>query len=178
MSRATFPPVRISEIVLRTARYAEMGRWYDVLLGVAPHLDNGRVAFRRLHSDYPYTQVLAIFHRPEIEGHERSGPGLDHVQFRYGSLGILVESYERLRNAGVRPFRSANHGPGTSLYYRDPDGNVVELSATNFDTEAEYLAYFDSEAFRRNISGVEIDPDDFAARFRSGVAQRDLVRVP
>ena len=100
------------------------------------------------------------------------------MQFRYGSLGILVESYERLRNAGVRPFRSANHGPGTSLYYRDPDGNVVELSATNFDTEAEYLAYFDSEAFRRNISGVEIDPDDFAARCRSGVAQRDLVRVP
>jgi catechol-2,3-dioxygenase len=178
MRKATHPPVRISEIVLRTARYAEMGRWYDVLLGVAPHLDNGRVAFRRLHCDYPYTQVLAIFNRPELAGRERSGPGLDHVQFRYGSLGVLVERYERLRDLGVRPFRAANHGPGTSLYYRDPDENVVELSATNFDSEAEYLAYFDSEAFRRNVSGVELDPEVFAARYRSGVSPRALVRIP
>ena len=71
-----------------------------------------------------------------------------------------------------------NHGPGTSFYYTDPDGNTVELSGPNFDNEAEYLAYFDSEAYRTNIAGIVIDPDEYAARFRRGVAQADLVRIP
>jgi hypothetical protein len=62
-------------------------------------------------------------------------------------------------------------------HYRDPDGNAVELSGPNFDTEEEYLAYFDSEAYRKNISGIAVDPDAFVARYRSGVPQPELVRV-
>jgi catechol 2,3-dioxygenase-like lactoylglutathione lyase family enzyme len=171
------PPVRLSEIVLRTARYAEMTAWYQAVIGIDPFLDTGRVCFRRLHTDYPYTQVLAIFHRPEVSDRPPAVNGLDHIQLRHGSLDELITRYERLREVGIRPGRSMNHGPGTSLYYADPDGNTVELSGPNFDDEATYLAYFDSEAFRANISGIAIDPDEYAARFRGGVPQADLVRI-
>lgn len=68
-------------------------------------------------------------------------------------------------------------GPSTSFYYRDPDGNAVALSAVNFSTEAEYVGFVNSDAFQRNIAGIEIDADKFVARFRSGVPQEELVRV-
>jgi hypothetical protein len=70
-----------------------------------------------------------------------------------------------------------NHGPSTSFYYRDPDGNVVELSAVNFSTEAEYVAFVNSEAFKKNIAGIEIEAAEFIAKYRSGVPQAELVRI-
>ena len=169
--------LRISEIVLRTSRYEEVRRWYQAVLGIEPYLDNERVSFRRLHSEFPYTQVLAIFNRAEAGQGDPTGPGLDHMQFREPSFGALMDHYERLRALGIKPFRSMNHGPGTSFYYRDPDGNVVEFSGANFASEAEYFAFLDSDAFRRNISGVAIDPDDFVAKYRSGMPQKDLVKI-
>ena len=171
------PPVRLSEIVLRTARFAALNDWYQAVLGIDPYLLNERFSFRRLHTDYPYTQVLAIFNRPDLGDNEGKTAGLDHIQLRHASLGAMFDRYERLKAIGIVPDRSMNHGPGTSFYYRDPDGNAVELSGPNFDTEEEYLAYFDSEAYRKNISGIAVDPDAFVARYRSGVPQPELVRV-
>ena len=171
-------PIRISEIVLRTARYEELRAWYQTVLSIDPYLDTDRFCFRRLHSDYPYTQLLVIFHRPELQGEPRTGPGLDHMQFRCGSLGELLERYARLKTAGIVPHRAMNHGPGMSLYYRDPDGNVVEFSSVNFKTEEEYVAYVASEKFRSNISGIPVDPDDLVMQYRNGVPAEELVRIP
>ena len=64
-----------------------------------------------------------------------SGPGLDHVQFRHASLGALLDRYEILRDLGIKPHRTMNHGPSTSFYYRDPDGNGVELYRDRPDSE-------------------------------------------
>ncbi len=171
------PPVRLSEIVLRTSRYQEMKDWYQAVLGVDPYLDTDQFCFRRLYVDYPYTQVLAIFHIPEAA--DRSGPvaGLDHIQLRHGSLGDMFDRYERLADVAIAPYDSMNHGPGTSFYYRDPDGNSVELSGPNFDEEKDYLAYFESESYRNNIAGIAVDPHKFVERYRSGVPQHELVRV-
>lgn len=43
-----------------------------------------------------------------------------------------------------------NHGPTTSIYYRDPDGNDIETQVDNFDTTAEADEFFASEAFAIN----------------------------
>ena len=57
----TLPPMRIGEVVLKTARFDAMNRWWQTVLGVSPHLESERFAFRRLPSDYPYTeQLMAI----------------------------------------------------------------------------------------------------------------------
>src|SRR5262249_33809873 len=130
----TLPPIRIGEVVLKTARFDEMNRWWQTVLGISPFLESDRFAFRRLPTDYPYTQLVAIFNQPELAGRETSGPGLDHVQFRHASLGELLDRYEALRDLGIKPERTMNHGPSTSFYYRDPDGNRVEFSALNFPT--------------------------------------------
>ncbi len=82
------------------------------------------------------------------------------------------------RRLGILPHRMANHGPGTSFYYRDPNRNIVELSASNFVTEAEYREFFTSEGYKRNPSGIEIEADAYIARYRSGVPLSELVKIP
>lgn len=99
------------------------------------------------------------------------------MQLRCPDMAQLCTRYERLKQARCMPHRTANHGPGTSFYYRDPDGNVVEISANNFATEQEYRAYFGSDAYKRNPSGIEIDADIFVERFRAGVPLPELVRI-
>lgn len=104
--------------------------------------------------------------------------GLNHAQFRCNTLGDTLDRYERLKAVGIVPERKVNHGPGTSFYYRDPDGNAMEMSGRNFTIEAEARVYMQSDAFQRNPRGVAIDPDDFVAKFRNGMPQAELVRIP
>ena len=191
-----YGPLRFSEVVLQTLHFERLREWYRTLLGADPYFERTptpedlaaaipglsraadlRLCFFRVHLDYPYTQTIGIFRVPGLQDAPPAGPGLHHMQLRHASLGELFDRYERLKSVGITPHRTANHGPGTSFYYRDPDGNVVELSAANFDTEAEYLAYLASDAYRANPSGLEIDADEYVARYRRGVPQAELVRI-
>jgi catechol-2,3-dioxygenase len=190
------PPMRISEIVLKTSRYDEMKAWYQGVLGIAPFYEHVpkaparapekgqqerasdlRLCFIRLHLDHPYAQVLAIFDVPGTRDGPSGDPGLHHMQFRNPTMDDLFARYERLKALDIRPHRTANHGPGTSFYYRDPDMNIVEISAANFATVEEYQAFFKSEGYRRNPSGIEIDADAYVARYRSGTPLTELVKI-
>ena len=186
--------LRISEIVLKTSRFEAVRNWYVDALGVKPFYENKpeivggkdgeflrasdvRLCFIRIHMDYPYTQILGIFEVPALERNEPQDPGLHHMQFRHSSLSALIDRYDRFTEAGWEPHRTANHGPSTSFYYHDPDGNNVEFSGPNYETEEEYLGYMSSEAFRNNPSGIEIDVEEYVTRFKSGVPQSELVRI-
>jgi len=172
-------PLQMSEIILHTMKFEEMRAWYRRLfgnvepatdvdsekkLGFLPEVD--RICFLRLHFQYPYTQVLGLFEIKDLVKPAKPVPGLDHMQFREASLAKLFARYEMLAAAGVMPFSTYNHGPATSFYYRDPDDNVVEISAVNFATETEYLAFFQSEEFKRNIEGFAVNADDYIQAWR------------
>ncbi len=185
-----FTPPQFSEVIFKTARFAAMKDWYETVTDVkaffvrddakAPNWTGAyNIAFIRIFSDHPYTQVLGLFETPQVTGqadNQKGQPGLHHMQLRHAGLDHLFGRYELLRDKNIAPFKSYNHGPGTSFYYHDPDGNTVELSAANFVNEADYLAYFRSEAYRKNISGIEIDAAAYVKRFRDGVTQEALVR--
>ncbi len=85
-----------------------------------------------------------------------------------------MATYERLKAAGIVPVWTINHGPTTSMYYADPDGNKVELQIDNFDTAEELNAFFRSGEFARNPIGINFDPEALARRFHQGVPISDL----
>jgi catechol 2,3-dioxygenase-like lactoylglutathione lyase family enzyme len=170
------PELRITEVVLQTARWQEMKDWYSAFLGVEPFFETETLCFRRVSS--AHDQLFVLIHFPELQDRPESVTGLNHAQFKCNTLGEALDRYERLKAVGIVPERSVNHGPGTSFYYRDPDGNRMEISGPNFATEAEVRAYLQTEAFRRNPRGMVIDPDQFVVQFRIGMPQAELVRIP
>src|SRR3546814_1987062 len=92
----------------------------------------------------------------------------DLCAFTYATLADLMATYERLRDKGIRPVFPINHGPTTSMYYADPDGNQIELQVDNYDKIEDATAFFYSEAFAENPVGVEFDPDELLRRLRAG----------
>jgi hypothetical protein len=66
----------------------------------------------------------------------------------------LLSTYRRLKAAGKLPHWPISHGVTTSMYYRDPDNNRVELQIDNFATSAELDGYFHSRTFAENPVGV------------------------
>ena len=99
------------------------------------------------------------------------------MAFTYKSLGELLDTYSWLKEIGIRPYWCINHGPTTSMYYRDPDNNQVELLIDNFDDVRDGKAYMQTEAFAKNPIGVEFEPDSFISRLRAGISAQELVRL-
>lgn len=110
----------------------------------------------------------------------QNAAGVDHVGYGFASFGDLVATYERLKKDDITPFVTLNHGFTTSLYYRDPDGNEVELSVDNFPTKSECDAFVRSERMEeigRPPFGYVFDPDELVRMYREGVSSESLGRI-
>lgn len=192
---ADLTPPRFSEVVLRTSRYDEMKAWYQHVLGVRPFFEHTppdwesrrahlterlpadlHLCFLRIASGYPFGQVLALFDYPDQKPSLHAS-GLHHIQLRHASLEELFTRYERLSGIGVQPYKSFNHGPATAFYYLDVDSNMVELSATNFATEQEFVAFMRSPAYAANPTGFAVDPAELVRRWRAGEPAFEIVRI-
>lgn len=137
-----------------------------------------QIAFFKLAGDYPYSQVLDIFEVDGTVDAPGTDPGLHHLQLAHGSFGELFERYDLLKGHDIRPTQTWNHGVSTSFYYRDPDENLTEINCVNFTAEKEFIAYFETEAYRKNVSEFVIDAEDFIRRYRSGISRKELVKIP
>jgi catechol-2,3-dioxygenase len=176
------PPSKLAHVVFQTNRIEAMRNWYCALLGGQvvyenPHLsfvtyddEHHRVAFLDFGPLSPRPTDIQLGVKPTEQ------PGLHHVAFTFASMAEFLDNYARLREQGIRPFFCVNHGPTTSMYYRDPDGNRVELQIDNFASAAEGQAWMHSPAFDKNPIGVEYDPDELVKKFRSGVPVAELVK--
>lgn len=168
-------PERLAHFVLRTSNYDEMIDWYQTVLGATPAFRNEILCF--LSYDEEHHRV-AILNMPDLKPQPEGVTGFHHAAFTYANLGDLLANYKRLRDLGIKPVFPINHGPTTSMYYADPDGNQIELQIDNYDTIEDATAFFYSDAFAENPIGVEFDPDELLRRFEAGEPAEELRRRP
>ncbi|MFJ1578749.1 VOC family protein [Streptomyces sp. NPDC088182] len=177
--------IRLSEVVLRTTDYDRLCDFYSLLLDqprsvemTPPPSDDpdepSRICFFDFLFEPPYTQRIAVFECEDI-GTGPSSRGLHHFQLRTPTLDALVALYGTLRENGYLPVEVSNHGPGTSFYYRDPDGNKVELSSLNFSSRDEMRSFMATDAFTGNPGGFPLDPERLAAGLRAGEDLSELI---
>src|SRR5205823_12630604 len=102
---------------------------------------------------------------------------VNHVAYTYANLSNLLVTYERHNQMVVNPYWRIHHGITLSLYYQDPDGNRMEFQV-DCGTVEEANAYMRTDAFAANPAGVEIDVEDFLAKYRSGVPEQQLLLMP
>ncbi len=164
-------PIRFAHAVLRTNKFRQMVDWYKTVLEAKVVFENEMLAFMTYDDEH---HRIAIAGFPGIVDRAPHAAGLDHLAYTYSSLGDLVATYERLKAAGITPAVPINHGLTLSMYYRDPDGNKVELQIDNFETAEQMKDFFKSNDFAKNPIGVSFDPDELAREFHAGVPEAEL----
>jgi catechol 2,3-dioxygenase-like lactoylglutathione lyase family enzyme len=164
--RGKLAPIRFAHAVLQTNQLSRMLAWYRTVLETDIQFANEWIAFITYDEEH---HRLAFVARPGTIDKVPNAAGLAHLAYAYADLDELVATYARLKAAGIVPVRTINHGPTTSMYYADPDGNQVELQVDNFATAEECHAWFFRPEFAENPIGILFDPDDLAAQFHAGV---------
>jgi catechol 2,3-dioxygenase-like lactoylglutathione lyase family enzyme len=143
---------------IKTSRLDEMIKWYGFVVGTQVQFRYETGAWTTNDGANHRIAFLAVPGLSDDADKVRHN-GMHHCAFEYGSFAELMSTYDRLRQSGVEPVFSLDHGMTMSLYYKDPDGNFVELQSDNFSDwklSAEYMR--ESPQFAANPIGVFFDP--------------------
>jgi len=166
-------PTKLAHYVIRAKHFEAMLSWYRTVFHLRTTFEAPVIAFLSYDEEHHRIAFLNTAHLPSPD---TMRTGIDHVAFTYADLPALLHTWQRLKAGGIEPFWCINHGPTTSMYYRDPDGNEVELQVENFDTLAESTAWFTSAAFEANPIGVDFDPEALSAKLRKGSSVSELLQ--
>lgn len=167
-------PSLFAHFVLRTANREPLKQWYMTVLNARLIFENEYIAFITYDDEHHRVAFVQI---PNLKKAPDDSWGLAHVAYTFADLGQLLSTYRRLKAEGIVPVRTINHGPTVSMYYKDPDGNQVELQVDAFD-KATAAAYLLTEPFAKNPIGVLFDPDRMVADYEAGVPEAELLRQP
>jgi catechol 2,3-dioxygenase-like lactoylglutathione lyase family enzyme len=170
---AEIVPSKLAHYVIRAKHFKEMLIWYRTVFHLKTSFAAPVIAFLTYDKEHHRIAFLNTEHLPAPD---TVRTGVDHVAFTYADLGSLLLTWDRLKKEGITPFWCINHGMSTSMYYRDPDGNEIELMVDNFPTMDECKAWFASEPFAANPIGVDYDPEILLSKLRSGVPEAELLR--
>ncbi|WP_083850677.1 VOC family protein [Novosphingobium sp. Rr 2-17] len=165
-------PTQIAHIVLQTTRFAQMRAFYITLLNAEVPFEDKDACFLRYDEEH---HRMVIVNTPDYGPVNRRASGMHHFTFTYATLGELLGNYERLTKVGIEPMWSINHGFTTSMYYYDPDGNILETQFDNMTSE-EADAFMRGPYFSINPIGVDFDPALLLERYRQGVLLSELVQ--
>ncbi len=166
-------PAYFAHIVLYTKKFQEMVDWYCHFLGAKVTGASQGLAFLTYDDEH---HRIAIIETPDFKDREPNTVGMAHFAYTYASLGDMVHQYERLKGSGVLPGRAINHGPTTSIYYRDPDENAVEVQVDNFPAVAALNEWFATGEFNRNPIGVTFDFEEVVEQLHAGEPEEVLLR--
>jgi len=159
---------RFHHVNLKTTRLQEMIDWYSTLVGVEVRFQDDVGAWLS-NDDANHRIALLAFPGLVDDPEKDTRTGLHHSAFEYASFEELNTSYLRLRTLGIEPDICIDHGMTLSYYYKDPDGNHVELQVDNFGdwaASAEWMRT--SPEFHANPIGVFVQPDLIADAAAAG----------
>ncbi len=169
-------PSKFAHVVYATHRYEEMIAWYAKVFEARVQHRDDRLAFLTYDDEHHRFAFANLGPAPADEPPPPAGrrAGVSHVAYTWRNLDELVGLYVRLKSYGVVPLRPIRHGMTLSMYYADPDGNVLEFQIDLLDADAanDFMA---SPAFDANPIGERFDPDQLVARYEAGLPLDDIV---
>jgi catechol-2,3-dioxygenase len=164
-----------------------MVEWYANVLGMVSNYSTphplgsaiGLTICANFVSNDRANHRIGIFSAAELkdDANKHGHTKLQHVAFEYPTIDELLSSYVRIKDLGIEPVLTVDHGPTTSFYYEDPDGNSVELLVDNFgnwDKSTEFMRI--SPDFARNSLGTPVDADKLVGARLAGMSSEELHR--
>lgn len=163
-------PSAFAHAVLRTTKdnFQTMVRFYMKMLQAKIIIETDH--FAMLRYDFEHHRIAIVqMEQATSQKHSPNVAGLDHLAYTYETLTDLALTYRALKELEkpIEPIWCVNHGMSTSMYYRDPDGNKVELQVDNFDTPEEADDFMNGPLFQSNPIGTDFNPDDWSQKILS-----------
>lgn len=158
----------LHHVTIKTSRLPEMVECYGKVVGSTVTFMNDSNAWT---TNDDANHRIAFLSAPALtdDADKRSHNGMHHSAFEYASFEDLMSSYERMKGEGIVPAFCLDHGMTISIYYRDPEGNFVELqSDTHGDWSRSTQWMRTSPDFAANPIGYFFDPEKVAEAHRSG----------
>lgn len=168
-------PSKFAHVVYKTHQYEVMIDWYARIFEARVQHRDDRLAFLTYDEEHHRFAFLNLGPAPaDAAPRDQMAVGVHHLAYTWKNLGELVDTYKRLKAEGVVPVRPIRHGMTLSMYYEDPDRNMLEFQVDLVSVDAAN-AFMDSPAFAANPIGEPFDPDELAARFDAGKPVDDLI---
>jgi catechol 2,3-dioxygenase len=103
-------------------------KWYTDLLSLHTYdYIPGRGAF--LSADENQSHEIALIQLgDDVPLAQQKQVGLNHMGWMMASLDDLKAMYHRLRERGIPIDHVTDHGISIGIYFRDPDGNGIEVT--------------------------------------------------
>jgi catechol-2,3-dioxygenase len=168
-------PVLFAHFVLRSSNIQPMIDWYSAVLNMHVVQRTDYICFLTYDDEH---HRLGIVNLAGLTAPDAKTSGLAHVAYTFANIGALLSTYARVKKLGIAPSRCIHHGPTVSIYYRDPDGNGVELQVDRYATKQATAAYFQTEAFKKNPIGVAFDPEALVQAYEAGAPEAELLEMP
>jgi catechol 2,3-dioxygenase len=115
---------RLSHVGLYVADVPKMIDFYTRVLGfvVSDAGPEGRITFLSRNPSDHHQVVLVPGRRTGLET-----PMVQQVSFNVGTLGNVQRIFRKVRAAGCDGIDPVCHGNAWSVYFRDPEGNRIEM---------------------------------------------------
>lgn len=121
-------PDRLGHLVIKVRDLERSKKFYTEVLGLElmGEVPQFKIAFlaanRRDHHELGLLEVGS-----EADGGQFEQVGLLHFAFRMKSYDELGAAYRELKSHGVEVVATTDHGVARGVYFKDPDGNEMEL---------------------------------------------------
>jgi len=123
-----FKITRVGHLVLRVKDVERSRRFFEEVMGfpVVATNERGMVFFSTDVKDNHH--MLAIMPaKPGVQMPAVDQVGMQHVSFELGNFAELQDAWRVFRQHDVKIERTVYHGITKSIYFYDPDGNVLEV---------------------------------------------------
>jgi catechol-2,3-dioxygenase len=164
---------RLVHIVLQTGQADVMRDWYCTVLKARVVYAGHGLTFLTHDEEHHRIALLQL----PAGAAQRKSPGtasMHHSAWTFDSLDDLLGRYQELAASGIEPAVPIQHGVTTSLYYRDPDGNFVELQIDNFATPEEATGYMEGPEYDSDAVGPAFDVARMVEARRGGTPVAEL----
>jgi catechol 2,3-dioxygenase len=156
-------PERIGHVVLKVRDLERTKKFYAEVMGlevmkVEPSI---KMAFFASNGR-DHHEIAAIEIDGNVPDSQAGGVGLSHLAFRLRDEAHLRAAYTDLKEHEVKIISAVNHGVTKSIYFRDPDGHLLEVYC---DGLPEELAKFPDPYMGMGALDFAKDAPDFMEAF-------------
>lgn len=164
----------LHHVNLKTTRLQEMIDWYGKVLGMEVTFQFPGGAW--ISNDEANHRIALLSSEAMSDDPDKLVHcGIHHMAFEFDSIDGLLGAFARLKDRGILPHATLDHGMTSSFYYADPDDNSVELQYDNFGDWEKSKQYMQSSPdFAADPIGVPVDPEKMIKAREAGSSAEEI----